>query len=284
MSQTATVSATGLFVKRSLADDYSLGCGRLRPALVIALRCRPGRRDDDAGGGRGSGHPGESWPIGPPHSAAAAPPVMKDGRLFTSPSDPPDCCGGTVVIARLLILTRLLILRLILARSAGHARLVVVVLLAGLLLALLKVALRIAIADVRAGNAARRRPIAAAPRRRRRRRNCRRSAVRHRPGLRRLLLIGLVLPELFLRRRDQAEIMLGVLVVVFRRDRIAGRGRIAGQLDVFLGDVIGGAPDFHIGPVQFVNARERIMIFAIAACRCRDCDPACDGACFDRSS
>ena len=83
--------------------------------------------------------------------------------------------------------------------------------------------------------------------------------------LRLLLLIGRVLPELFLRRRDQAEVMLGVLVVIFRRDRVARRRRIAGQLNIFLGNVVGGAPDFHVGPVRFVNARERIVILATAA-------------------
>ena len=59
--------------------------------------------------------------------------------------------------------------------------------------------------------------------------------------------------------------MLGVLVVVFRRDRIARGGRIAGQLNVFLGNMVGGTPDFDVGPVQFVNARERIVILASAA-------------------
>ena len=79
--------------------------------------------------------------------------------------------------------------------------------------------------------------------------------------------------------------MLGVLVVVFRRDRVAGGGRIARKLNVFLGNMIGGAPDFHVGPVQFVDARQRIVILASAASAARhDYDPACDGACFDRSS
>lgn len=80
-----------------------------------------------------------------------------------------------------------------------------------------------------------------------------------------LLLIGLVLPELFLRRSDQTEIMLGVLVVVFRRDRIARGGRIAGQLNVFFGNMVGGTPDFDVGSVRFVNARKRIVILASAA-------------------
>ena len=105
-------------------------------------------------------------------------------------------------------------------------------------------------------------------------------------AVRALLLIGRVLPELFLRRRDQTKIMLGVLIVVFRRDRIAGRLRVARQLNVFLGDMVGGAADFHVGTVRFVDARQRIMIFAAAAASAapHDCDRACDDACFDRSS
>ena len=170
--------------------------------------------------------------------------------------------GGTVVMARLLILTRLMVLTIL----TIVARLVVVVLWAGLLMAaLLKVALLIRLLML-----ARRVWLAAT---RLRLHDAVVLAVEivvgalfaAAAGLRLLLLIGLVLPELFLRRRDQAEIMLGVLVVVFRRDRIAGRGRIAGKLDVFLGDVIGGASDFHIGAVRFVDARQRIMILAAAS-------------------
>jgi len=47
----------------------------------------------------------------------------------------------------------------------------------------------------------------------------------------------LSLPELLLRRRDEAEIVLGVLVVVFGRNRVAGALRVASELDVFLGDM-----------------------------------------------
>ena len=46
-----------------------------------------------------------------------------------------------------------------------------------------------------------------------------------------------VLPELLLGDGDQAQVMLGVLVVILRRDGIAGRLRVARQLDVFLGDM-----------------------------------------------
>ena len=49
--------------------------------------------------------------------------------------------------------------------------------------------------------------------------------------------VRIVLPELLLRRGDHAIVMLGVLVVVFRRDRVAGRVGIACELEVFLRDV-----------------------------------------------
>lgn len=47
----------------------------------------------------------------------------------------------------------------------------------------------------------------------------------------------LVLAELFLGGRDQAEIVLGVLVVVFSGDRVARGARVARELKVFFGDV-----------------------------------------------
>src|ERR1700687_4283894 len=49
-----------------------------------------------------------------------------------------------------------------------------------------------------------------------------------------LLEIGLRLPQVLLGRRDQAKIMLGVLKVILRRDRIAGTLRIAGRLQALL--------------------------------------------------
>jgi len=62
-------------------------------------------------------------------------------------------------------------------------------------------------------------------------------------------IIGILLTELFLRRGDQAEIMFGMLVIVFGGDRIAGGHRITGQLNVFLGDVRRGSANFHVGAV-----------------------------------
>ena len=79
------------------------------------------------------------------------------------------------------------------------------------------------------------------------------------------LLERLALTELLLRRRDQAEIMLGVLIVVFGGHRIARRGRVPGKLDVFLGNVIRGPADLHVRPVRFVNPSQRVVAFATAA-------------------
>lgn len=50
-------------------------------------------------------------------------------------------------------------------------------------------------------------------------------------------IIGILLTELLLSSRDQAQIMLGVLVIILRGDRVAGGRRVAGQLHVFFGDV-----------------------------------------------
>jgi hypothetical protein len=53
--------------------------------------------------------------------------------------------------------------------------------------------------------------------------------------------------------------MFGVLVVVLGRDRVAGRARISRQLNVFLGDVRGGAADLDIGPVRFEHPGHRVL-------------------------
>ena len=63
----------------------------------------------------------------------------------------------------------------------------------------------------------------------------------------------IVLPELLLRGGDQAEIMLGVLIVVFRRHRIARRVRVARELDVFFGDMRRRSANLDVGTVQFVT-------------------------------
>lgn len=65
-----------------------------------------------------------------------------------------------------------------------------------------------------------------------------------RPGL-----LRLILAELLLGCRNEAEVMFGVLIVVLRRDRVARALRIARKLDVFFCNVRGGAPDLYVGAV-----------------------------------
>jgi hypothetical protein len=74
--------------------------------------------------------------------------------------------------------------------------------------------------------------------------------------------IRIGLPELLLRGRDHAEVVFGVLVVIFRRNGIARGLRVTRQLEVLIGDVVGGAADLHVGPVGLVDAGERILSLA----------------------
>src|SRR5207253_10986007 len=71
--------------------------------------------------------------------------------------------------------------------------------------------------------------------------------------------LRLVLAELLLRRRDQTEIVLGMLVIVFGGYRVARAACIACQLDVFLGDMRGGAANLDIGTVGFENPGHRVL-------------------------
>ena len=80
-----------------------------------------------------------------------------------------------------------------------------------------------------------------------------------------LLVIGLALTELFLRGSDQAKIMLGVLIVIFRGDRISGALRVTGQLKIFLGNVRRRSPNLHVLPVGLVHARQRILVMTALA-------------------
>ena len=70
-----------------------------------------------------------------------------------------------------------------------------------------------------------------------------------------LLKIGLALAELFLGGSDQAEVVLRVLIVVFRGDRVAGTLRVARKLKIFFGDVGRRSPDLHVRSVGLVHAR-----------------------------
>src|SRR5205807_1486820 len=71
--------------------------------------------------------------------------------------------------------------------------------------------------------------------------------------------LRLVLPELLLGGGDQPEIMLGMLIVILRGDRIARRARIARQLHVFLRDVGGGAADLDVGSVGLEHPGHRVL-------------------------
>src|ERR1700731_1034986 len=81
--------------------------------------------------------------------------------------------------------------------------------------------------------------------------------------LRRHFVLGarlrLILTELFLGSGDQAEIMLGMLVVILGGHRIAGRACVTRQLHVFLGDVGCGAADLDVGSVRFEHPRHRVL-------------------------
>jgi hypothetical protein len=84
--------------------------------------------------------------------------------------------------------------------------------------------------------------------------------------LKRLLLVmRVLLRELRLCRHDHAVVMLGVLEISFRGDRVTGGLGVARELGVFLGDVVGGSPDLHVGAVRFIHPRHRIVAAAIAS-------------------
>jgi hypothetical protein len=67
--------------------------------------------------------------------------------------------------------------------------------------------------------------------------------------MRLLIVIGVLLTKLLLRRRDQPEIVLRMLIIILGGYRIAGSLGVARQLDIFLGNVRGGAADFDVGTV-----------------------------------
>jgi len=79
------------------------------------------------------------------------------------------------------------------------------------------------------------------------------------------LIIGLGLAKLFLGGGDQPEIMLGMLIIVFGRDGVAGTLRIARKLEIFLRDMGSRAADFHVRSVGLVHARQRILVMATFA-------------------
>jgi hypothetical protein len=83
-----------------------------------------------------------------------------------------------------------------------------------------------------------------------------------------LLVIGLTLPELLLRRSDDTEIVLGVLIVIFRCNRIPGALRVTGKLKILFGDMGRRTANFYVRPARFVHSRQWILMmvstFAVA--------------------
>src|SRR5579863_2028516 len=73
------------------------------------------------------------------------------------------------------------------------------------------------------------------------------------------LLLRLILAELLLCRGDQAEVVLGMLIVIFRGDRIAGGARITRQLHIFLGDMRCCPADLDVRSVGFENPGHRVL-------------------------
>ena len=90
----------------------------------------------------------------------------------------------------------------------------------------------------------------------------------HLAGLLLLLIIGLTLPELLLRRSDDTEIVLGVLIVIFRCNRIPGALRVTGKLKILFGDMGRRTANFYVRPARFVHSRQWILMmvstFAVA--------------------
>ena len=64
-----------------------------------------------------------------------------------------------------------------------------------------------------------------------------------------LIVVGILLAELFLRRGDKAEIMFRMLIVILGGDRIAGSLCVARELNIFFRNVRSSAADFDVRPV-----------------------------------
>jgi hypothetical protein len=80
-----------------------------------------------------------------------------------------------------------------------------------------------------------------------------------------LVVVRVLLTKLFLRRGDQAEVVLGVLIIILGGHRVARPLRVTRELDVFFRDMRSGTADFDVGTVRFVNAREGILTLAVVA-------------------
>jgi hypothetical protein len=81
---------------------------------------------------------------------------------------------------------------------------------------------------------------------------------------RRRLIEGVLLPELLLRRSDQAKIVLGVLEMILGVHGVAAGLSITGKLEILLSDVMRSAADLHLGSVRLVNTSQRIVMMTTA--------------------
>src|SRR3974390_1292974 len=72
-----------------------------------------------------------------------------------------------------------------------------------------------------------------------------------------------VLPVLLLGRRNHAVIVLGMLIIILGCNRIAGRLRVARELNVFFRDMRWITANFHIRPVGLIYARHWIVALAM---------------------
>jgi SAM-dependent methyltransferase len=77
------------------------------------------------------------------------------------------------------------------------------------------------------------------------------------------ILLRLILALLFLCRGDQAEIVLGMLVVILGANRIAGSLRIARELNVLFCNVGGRTADLDVRSVRLEHAGEGVVAFTV---------------------
>ena len=80
-----------------------------------------------------------------------------------------------------------------------------------------------------------------------------------------LLIIRLALTELLLSRCDQTKVMLRMLIIVFRCNRITRTLRIAGELKILFGDMRRRTTNFHVRSVGLKNPGQWILMVVVAA-------------------
>jgi hypothetical protein len=80
-----------------------------------------------------------------------------------------------------------------------------------------------------------------------------------------LLIIRLALTELLLSRYDQTKVMLRVLIIVFRCNRITRTLRIARELKILFGDMRRRTTNFYVRSVGLKNPGQWILMVVVAA-------------------